>query len=462
MTAFLILLISSIVHLFRFGFPKSVVFDEVFYGNFMTYYWQGTYFFDQHPQFFKILIAFVGQLFGLSNLNANWDSIGNQLPTELILVRIVSIISGIVLPLVIYYICRRFDISKTASTVGALLVTFENSLIVQSRYILPDVVMLLFGFLAILFYLEYTRRMMDSNKAFFLAISTISAGIALSIKWTGLTFLFMIILLESYRYYYNSNSLKEYFRYIPIFIGKYLLICGFIYVSLFAIHFSILPLSGKGDVFMTNDFQKTLVGNTESGNQTIEISFWQKFAELNRVMYQTNAGMTATHPNSSKWYTWPIMMRSVFYWQGNSGTGTETNAYIYLLGNPFIYWLGSLTMIFTILYIIIKLILHKNISRDPNTSKLLLFIAVGYLANWLPFALIGRVMFLYHYEVALIFSIIAITYWISSLQPKNKKVVSIVLVFFTLISFIYWSPLTYGLPLDNDQLQQRMWLSGWR
>jgi dolichyl-phosphate-mannose-protein mannosyltransferase len=179
-------------------------------------------------------------------------------------------------------------------------------------------------------------------------------------------------------------------------------------------------------------------------------------------MYQTNAGMNATHPNSSKWYTWPIMKRSVFYWQGNSGDGTETNAYIYLLGNPFIYWLGSLTMIFTILYIIIKLILHKAISRDPNTSKLLLFIIVGFLANWLPFALIGRVMFLYHYEVALIFSIIAITYWVGALQPKNKKIVSIFLVFVTLISFIYWSPLTYGLPLDNDQLKQRMWLPGWR
>ncbi len=463
MTAFLILAISTIVHFFRFGFPKSVVFDEVFYGNFMTYYWQGSYFFDQHPQFFKILVAFIGHLLGLSDYKANWDSIGNQLPPELILVRIVSIICGVLLPLVIYYICRRFDISKTASTVGALLVTLENSLIVQSRYILPDVVMLLFGFSAILFYLEYTKRLMDSRKSVFLALSTVFAGIALSIKWTGLTFLFLIILMELYRYYYNSSSLKDYFKYSPIFIGKYLLISAFVYISLFSIHFAALPFSGKGDVFMTDNFRSTLIGNSENQTETNkQISFWSKFVELNKVMYGTNAGMTATHPNSSEWYTWPIMKRAIFYWQGNSGNGTEINAYIYLLGNPFVYWLGALAMIFTIIYVVVKFIYKRKISDDPNTTKLLLFIIIGYLANWLPFALIGRVMFLYHYETALIFSIIAVAYWVGALQPNIKKIASFIIVALTLIAFIYWSPMTYGLPLDAGQLEQRIWLPGWR
>jgi dolichyl-phosphate-mannose--protein O-mannosyl transferase len=156
------------------------------------------------------------------------------------------------------------------------------------------------------------------------------------------------------------------------------------------------------------------------------------------------------------------MKRAIFYWQGNSGSGTEVNAYIYLLGNPFVYWLGALAMIFTIIYVVVKFIFTRRISADPNTTKFLLFIIIGFLANWLPFALIGRVMFLYHYETALIFSIIAVAYWVGTMQPRSKKIISFIIVALTLIAFIYWSPMTYGLPLDKDQLEQRIWLPGWR
>ncbi len=454
--------LSGFVHFIYFGRPSSVVFDEVFYGSFASSYWQGTYFFDLHPPFAKILFAFVGKIFGLDQYIVDWSSIGNSLPISLVTLRVLPTIAGLLLPIIIYALCRKLDFSKTTAFVAGALVCFENSLIVQSRFLLPDVIMLLFGFGAIYFYLEYKKRAPIPGSSWFFAFSTISAGIALSIKWTGLTFLFVIIMLELIQQYFDLTPIKKLLKDILIFSLKYLLISALIYSSLFAIHFSILPLTGTGDAFMSQNFQSELTGSPLGLNQNIQpLNFWQKFTELNRVMFTSSSGMTATHANASKWYTWPIQQRAIFYWQ-DAIEPDGTNSYIYLLGNPFIYWLGSLTMLFTILYTLYKLIVRRFATTDPDKARILIFLSVGYLANWLPFALIGRVMFLYHYETALVISIIAIAFWLDALQPRNKKYVAIIIFVLALFAYIFWSPLTYGLPITEAELNLRMWLPGWR
>jgi dolichyl-phosphate-mannose-protein mannosyltransferase len=459
----LILAMSAVTHFIHFGKPASVVFDEVFYGNFASSYWQGSYFFDLHPPFVKLLFAFVGKIFNLDQFTVDWSSIGNSIPISVIGLRILPMIAGLLLPIIVYAICRRLEFSKSASFVGASLVILENSLTVQSRYILPDIIMLFVGFSAILFYLEYIKRLGLSRWSWSFAISTISAGLALTIKWTGLTFLFLIIVMEVYRLYCDSTKIKVLLKKISIFTLKYLVISAVIYTSLFFIHFSILPNSGPGDVFMSQRFQKTLIGNSNYNDPNLVPSnFVEKITELNRVMFTSSSGMTATHPNSSKWYTWPIMQRSVFYWQDNATSTDSQHSYIYLLGNPFIYWLGTISVIMLILVSIFKLIIRKKLSIDPETSKVMIFITIGYLANLLPFMLIGRVMFLYHYETALIFSIMAVAFLVDIMVPKKKVIAIVLILAIALSAFIYWSPLTYGTPLTDLQMKSRMWLTTWR
>jgi dolichyl-phosphate-mannose-protein mannosyltransferase len=95
-------------------------------------------------------------------------------------------------------------------------------------------------------------------------------------------------------------------------------------------------------------------------------------------------------------------------------------------------------------------------------NKLWLFIVIGYLVNYLPFIFIGRVMFLYHYEAALIFTILGIGYLLDFLKPRTKIICIVLILAIALTAFIYWSPLTYGLPITDVQLQARMWLASWR
>ena len=68
----------------------------------------------------------------------------------------------------------------------------------------------------------------------------------------------------------------------------------------------------------------------------------------------------------------------------------------------------------------------------------------GFLLNFLPFTAIKRVMFLYHYFPALIFSILVLVY----LLDKERKAgfTLFILILLAAVSFVYFAPVTYGLP----------------
>jgi dolichyl-phosphate-mannose-protein mannosyltransferase len=440
MKSLLILAVLSIlVHTPFFGQPSAVVFDEVYTGTFVSSYESGKYYFDIHPPLAKLVTKFFGDLVGVP-YTVDFGTIGNTLPSDILLLRLLPLLAGILLPLVIYGICRRLNISKLLSFTTGSLLCLENSLIMQSRFILFDSWLLLCGFSAILLYLFYIK---NESKKSLLVLSALFASCAFSIKWTGLAFPLLILIAEIVRTRYIFKILK--------FFAVYAFIGLAFYMSIFAIHFAYLTHSGPGDAFMTDRFQKTLVGSQYEKSDLVPKGFFGKFIELNVEMYEANKTLTATHPYSSPWYAWPLMLRSVFYWQGSSNI--EGNAYLYLLGNPLIYWLGTLSIIFLMWQIFIK----------RSYDKVSLFILTGFLVNFLPFMFIGRVMFLYHYEAALVFSIIALCFIVDKLVPeKMKELVVAILLGICIALFIFFSPLTYGRNLTDEQLSARMWLKGWR
>ncbi len=112
-------------------------------------------------------------------------------------------------------------------------------------------------------------------------------------------------------------------------------------------------------------------------------------------------------------------------------------------------------MTFSIIFLIFWSLKKKE--RTP------IFIVLGFLLNFLPFIFIGRVMFLYHYEAALVFSILGLAFLIGRFfSGKNKLTTIYALLGVSLLLFIFFSPLTYGTQLTRAQLENRMWFSSWR
>ncbi len=345
----------------------------------------------------------------------SFAQIGEEFPdNKYMALRFLPSLAGTLLPIVILLLALQLKFKLQTAFVAGLLVAIENALIVQSHYILMDGFLLIFGFLALLFY--FRRKFL---------LMAVFGGLAISIKWTGLTFLALPFLIEVF-YLFKEKNFRTMFK-LPVY---FLLIPLVLYFSVFVIHFSLLTKPGSGDAFMSPDFH----------NENI----FKKFVELNIEMYRSNQRLTATHPYGSQWYSWPFMTRLIFYW-------VNENSRIYLLGNPVIWWSSTVAILMSLMYVarhrIIKILLG------------------GYFLNLLPFIGIKRVMFLYHYLTGLVFAILILVYLIENIQPFDKlmaRKIFIGLAIASVAAFIYFAPLTYGLPLSQQAYDARVWLPSWR
>ena len=440
-----ILTLSLIVHFAFFGYPNETVFDEVHFGKFVSGYYTGQYYFDIHPPLGKLMIAGFAKLFNFKP-EFSFAEIGQKFPDKLYLaLRFLPSLAGSLLPVLIYLLALELGLSQKAAFSGGLLVALENALLVQSRYILMDAFLLLFGFATLLFYLKY--RSGDKSTIRWGILMAVFGGLAASIKWTGLTFIAIPCIIEAAK----AASDLDFRRLLKMasFVGLSFLV----YFSFFVVHLSLLSKSGSGDAFMSPGFQKTLQGNPNQKNVELKTPpLFKKFTELNIEMYRANKGLTATHPYSSRWYTWPLMQRPIYYW-------VRDNARIYLLGNPVIWWASTVAIFCLIIFLILELLgLNAKYLTLNSVSWILLG---GWLINLLPFIGIKRAMFLYHYLTGLVFAILALAYLIDK-TSKNPKKSFVGLIICASLAFVYFAPLSYGLKLTDKGYNARAWLQNWR
>lgn len=65
-----------------------------------------------------------------------------------------------------------------------------------------------------------------------------------------------------------------------------------------------------------------------------KMNFFLKFAELQLLMLQHNAGLTASHPYASGPINWPFLLNGISFWTEN-----DSRQQIYLAGNPVGWWI---------------------------------------------------------------------------------------------------------------------------
>jgi dolichyl-phosphate-mannose-protein mannosyltransferase len=176
--------------------PGEVVFDEVHFGKFASFYLRGEYYFDVHPPLAKLLLAGVGWLVGYDG-HFLFETIGqdyaeNNVPY--IAFRIWCAFCGAAVIPVSFLIMKELGASVIACTLGALLLAFgfiftdniDNALVAQSRLILLDSMLWLTGILAIYFWIKFRKLRHEylSNlfKAFYVFVVVLAFNVWI---WTG-------------------------------------------------------------------------------------------------------------------------------------------------------------------------------------------------------------------------------------------------------------------------------------
>ncbi len=454
-----LLLASFFLHFWGLEYPSEVVFDEVHFGKLAGFYFSGNYSFDIHPPLGKLIIAAGGYLTGF-NPGFTFETIGlKYLDSSYYGMRFFPALLGSLLPLIIYLVIRKLGGSRKIGILGMILLIFENSLLVQSRIILFDIFILFFGLCGFLFYLYSREQKNRSRKFTYLIISGLFLGASFTVKLTGLVFWFLVFLLSLISLLRHLDHSRTKIKPTLIFIFSLIVIPIAFYISIFAIHFPLLPYSGVGDAFMSQRFQSTLINNVNY-KPDVQMGFVEKFAELNKEMLAANSRITANHSYSIKWYEMPIMGRPIYYWNKADG---NTMARIYLLGNVFVWWLVLVGMFCLIGIMVFSFVKRRRIYFLKR--EFIIVLTAGYLLNWLIFAFMSRAIFLYHYFPSLVLGIILFCL-VFEKRLVNKKSRSRyfywVIIGFVIFGFLFFSPLTYGWQLDENTYSLLAWFSSWR
>ncbi len=475
----LLAVLSFTLHFAFLSYPSQVVFDEVHFGKFVAGYFTGQYFFDIHPPLGKLMIAGFAKL---ASINPVFDfaQIGENLPTKTLLtLRFLPAFFGAIFVLAFSWMAWIIGQDKKTAILAGFLILLDNAFLAQSKFILVDIFMLFFEVLTLCFFFLYQRQKSFSAKWLgYLFLTAIFLGLTISIKWTGLATIGIIGLILTAKIfskkltdYLNSEQRQPeqvprsrattlslsphrgdaalYSRLARVGAWKktiqgligflVILLIGFlVYIIPFYTHFKLLPNSGSGNAFMSQAFQQELKYGRENIYQPL--NFWQKFSELNKTMLSANAGLTTEHPFGSRWYSWPLNSKPVYYWNQETIDGfPDWKAKIYFSGNPALWWLAGFGVIFTLLAAFTK-------KGQRHLKPIGYILLIGYFANLLPFIFIKRVAFLYHYLPSLIYAVLILALWLGKFWNSQKITVVSALILIAAV-FIFLSPLSYGCPL---------------
>jgi predicted membrane-bound dolichyl-phosphate-mannose-protein mannosyltransferase len=302
--------------------------------------------------------------------------------------RLPGALLGVLVIFGVYLVAKKLFGSRDIAVLAAFFISMDGLLFTMSRIGTADIYFIAAAVMSYYFFLA--KR--DFWSALFL-------GFAAAAKWSTLWFLPILALTWVILRRKITPGLLWFFVIPPI------------------IYFvSYLPMFYFGHDFST---------------------FWG----MQKQMWWYHSGLVATHPYTSPWWQWPLMIRPVYLYQ-NYKDGIISN--IYAIGNPFFFWMGIVALGISII---------SFIRQRRLTVFLLIF---SYLVLFAPWAASPRIMFLYHYLPSLPFLAIILA---MVLKKMNWIIAPSVVI---LIAFIYFYPHWSGMFVPEWWDKTYYWLRSWR
>jgi dolichyl-phosphate-mannose-protein mannosyltransferase len=342
--------------------------------------------------------------------------------------RIMGVLFAMLMIPVMYFLGKKLFGTWIGAFASAFLLTFDFMHFTMGRMGTADTYVVFFSLLSQLFFLIYFVNVVKNGwktsvLPLFLAVLFFALGF--SAKWVVLYgFVGMLALLVALRIK-DVAKLKESLanRYVAFFDYPFLLLLGFLAMAVFIYFLTYVPdmLAGR-----------TLL-------DVINLQF---------AMYNYHSTLVATHPFSSQWWSWPLMVKPLFLFV--SSLPNNINSVIVLLGNPAVWWVGFAFIILAV----------ERALRGKDLAAI--FITVIFFFQWIPYVLISRLTFIYHFYVNVPFLCLASAYFISRYwRYKWGKVATIAFFVSVVAMFGLFYPVISGAPAPTSFIDSLKWLKSW-
>ena len=493
-------------------FMSGTYFDEIYHArtayefihHMSVYEWT-------HPPLGKVFMSLGIRAFGMNPFG--W--------------RVTGTLFGILMIPIMYLFAKRILKKSWLTIVTTLLFTFDFMHFAQTRIATIDVYVTFFIILMYYYMYKYYRMSFYDTplkKTLIpLGLSGIFFGLAWASKWTGLyaavglAVIFFYTVYERYQEYRiamrtpkGNTSGISHKTVIDNFRRNTLITLGFCVVM-----FVIVPI-----VIYTMAYIPYM--NTPSGHGLKTV------VENANSMYTYHSKTVAesTHPYSSHWYEWPIMYRPIWYFSNTLDSGLKQG--ISSFGNPAVWWLGigalaymtALTItiplkerkyfgvnkyyfagIYALVFAVfcavsyaagsgseklerlfpcmvfysvvmvgaLLLTLTYDDSIKQKSNHVALFLIIGYFVELLPWVLVVRTTYIYHYFPCVPFTVLMLGYSIltvwEDVKEKNRRAVMMTAFIYAgiaILLFAMYYPVLSGQPCDYGYAEKFLkWFDSW-
>lgn len=446
------------------GYPRAVVFDETYYIPMAQKYLNGIFYQEEHPPLARLFIALGQKLIypsAPSNEVLYVETIKENWPANVDMsgYRLFPAIFGTFLAPLVYLILLVVLEREGAAFLGGLLTLFDNALLTQSRFALPESFLLAFILTTILIFTAlWKNRAARSRRMYVLwVLWGFSFAAAFGVK---LTALFLAVLPAVYLLWLlRQRAWRISMRFVAVFGTAF----AFSSIVLWQTHFALMPTLNPENTYDISEAHLQILEGSLAVSPLER--FIVQFSDTLSYTFKTHGGVPSLRLGAldeigSPWYQWPFGGKAISYrWETPNGEIYRT---IYLLGN-LTTWLVSLFGVVVGTAIAITNALFRYYT-SPRSQWLYLFVGL-YWVYMAGIMTIDRVMYLYHYlPPLLIGTLLALIVFVDvpTLSPLWRRVVVTLALLGLLAGFVAYMPYTYYLPLTREQITQRNIWPAWQ
>lgn len=443
----------------RPNYMNSTYFDEIYHGR-TAYEFIKRYpvYETTHPPFGKDLLSLGILLFGMNPFG----------------MRFIHALMGVLLIIALFFLGRQILATRFAAYATMIAGWLDFMPFVESRYSTIDTTSVFFITLMFIFTFRLIReQMVDEEATVPLSYSTmcwlfLSFALAVATKWTGAyAFVgslgcFIVIKIRQFIQYRKRR--KQVLQRVPLKKTSK----NHSRVAAQELAVTTQKVSKLSKEFWLKNFTRTVIGGLLLFCLIVPLTYYLTYipflkcantselftkASVKEVlasqqgMFDYHHNLKDAHPFSSSWWSWPFNFKPLWIYSGtNPAPGMKDS--IVSMGNPLIWLLGLCGFVF-ISYHLLKI----------RRLSIVHFVLICILAGYMPWALVERVTFIYHYYPVLPLLYVLIALILNPLWGevnRGRKVIFCLLAV-TLILWCVFYPVLSGWEVPAAYIDRLHW-----